>query len=181
MFSRLKSSFAVVLVCAATLAGCATKPAAFSHQDPQADLYAYKTFAFFEPAPHERVGSGYSTPVATQLRAATRAQLEKLGYTYDPSHPDLRVNIMLAVGERTEVRSTPATVAPRYRAWGATNVETVNYREGTLAVDLVDTQRRAMVWRGVVQDRITKKDMQNVDETVRAAVKEVFARYPAKA
>jgi hypothetical protein len=57
----------------------------------------------------------------------------------------------------------------------------VEYRQGTLAIDLVDAQRRTMIWRGVAQDRLTRKDMQKVDETIRDAVQELFAGYPRKA
>ena len=142
---------------------------------------AFKTFAFFEPSAAQLRRAGYSTLVGEQLEAATRAQMERLGYVYDANKPDLRVNIMLSVQQRTEIRSTPNAARLPYRAWGTSTVDTVDYREGTLAIDLVDAHRRSMVWRGVVQDRITRKDMQKVDETVRDAVREVFSRYPRKA
>jgi hypothetical protein len=176
----MKTKLIVSLLCAAALAGCATKPATFAQKDPAVDLYTFKTFAFFPAATGPR-SAGYTTLVGEQLKSATRTQLERLGYVYDESHPDLRVNIVLAVQQRTEVRSTPESRSLPYRAWGATNIETVQYRQGTLAIDLVDAQRRTMVWRGVAQDRITPKDVQKADETVRRAVRELFERYPAKA
>jgi hypothetical protein len=72
-------------------------------------------------------------------------------------------------------------VAQATARWWANSSSSVEDREGTLAIDVVDAHRRAMVWRGVVQDRITRSDMQNVDETVHDAVKTVFAKYPRKA
>jgi hypothetical protein len=176
----LIAKLAVTLAIVAVLPGCATKPATFAHQDPQADLYAFKTFAFFPPAKGQAVRPGYSTLVGKQLEQATRTQMERLGYVYDENSPDLRVNITLAVQQRAEVRSGTSTRVP-YRAWGATNIETVEYRQGTLAIDLVDARRRTMVWRGVAEDRITRKQMQKVDETIHDAVREVFANYPKKA
>jgi hypothetical protein len=174
MFNRL----IVIVACVAAFAGCATKPSTFAHQDPQVDLHAFKTFAFFEAAPGAR--ARYGTLVGEQVRQATRAQLEKLGYVYDAANPDLRVNIMLAVQQRTEVRSSPVAGPLPYRAWGASKIETAEYREGTLAIDLVDAHRRTMVWRGVAQGRITRKDMEKADQTVRDAVRELFANYPHK-
>jgi hypothetical protein len=171
----------VSFLCVAALAGCATKPATFAQKDPAVDLYAFKTFAFFPSTTGQTNRPGYTTLVGEQLKAATRSQLERLGYVYDESHPDLRVNIMLAVQQRAEVRSAPDSRSLPYRAWGATRVETVEYRQGTLAIDLVDAQRRTMVWRGVAQDRITPKDLQKADVTVRRAVREVFEKYPDKA
>lgn len=180
MFRSFKTPFLAAVMCVATLSGCATKPATFAQKDPQVDLYAFKTFAFYEPAPGAQ-GGGYGTIVSTQIRQATRVQMENRGYVYDATNPDLRVNIVVAVRDRTEIRSAPASGPLPYRAWGATKVESVDYREGTLAVDLVDAKRRTMVWRGVVQDRLTRKDLEKVEATVRDAVKEVFAKYPVKA
>lgn len=57
-------SFATVL-CLAALAGCATKPATFAQQDPNVDLHAFKTFAFFERGVAQR-SSGYRTLVGEQ-------------------------------------------------------------------------------------------------------------------
>jgi len=179
MFTKTRLIAAVL--CAATLAGCATRPATFARKDPQVDLYEFKTFAFFEPSEGQARRAGYGTLVGEELKQATRAQLERLGYVYDSARPDLRVNIMLSVQRRTDVRSTPNAGRLPYRAWGTTTIDTVDYREGTLAIDLVDARRRTMVWRGVVQDRLSRKAVENADETAREAVKMVFARYPARA
>lgn len=176
-----KTRLIAAILCTASLAGCATKSATFAQKDPQVDLYEFKTFAFFELADGQLRRTGYSTLVAEELKQATRTQLEKLGYVYDPTRPDLRVNIMLSLQQRTEIRSTPNAARLPYRAWGTSSIDTVDYREGTLAIDLVDARRRTMVWRGVVQDRLSRKAVQRADETARDAVKMVFARYPTKA
>jgi hypothetical protein len=179
MFSGSKIGCLGALLCAAILAGCASAPATHVERDPQASLPAYRTFAFYrEPG----VGRAqYTTIVGNRLEQSTRAQLQRLGYVYDESSPDLRVNIVLKVQERQDLRSTPARGPAPYRYWGPASVETVNYRQGTLAIDIVDARRNAMVWRGVAQDRISKKDMQNSGETIDAVVRELFASYPRQA
>jgi hypothetical protein len=174
-----KSKLIITLVCAAALAGCATGPMTVAQKDPQVDLYAFKTFGFFGPSAGQRSRGTYGTLAGEQLKAATVAQMERLGYVYDERDPDLRINIALSVRQRAEVRSAPGSGPLPHRAWGS--VETVDYREGTLAIDVVDAHRRTMVWRGVTQDRISRKDMEKADETLRDAVQEVFAKYPRKA
>jgi hypothetical protein len=178
---RSLSMFAAAATCMAVLSACATHAATFAQKDPQVDVYDFKTFAFYDSAAAPRPGTRYSTLVGERLKHATREQLEHLGYVYDESNPDLRVNIMLSVRERAEVRSVPAAGVRPYRAWDASGIETRDYREGTLAVDVVDARRRAMVWRGVSQDRITHKHLQNVDKAVHEAVRELFINYPRKA
>lgn len=179
MFSSSKASRFGALACAAVLAGCASSPATHVQKDPQANLHAYKTFAFYEEPGIARLH--YSTIAGNWLKQSTREQLQRLGYTYDEHNPDLRVNAVLKVQERQELRSTPNARPLPYRYWGPASVETVNYRQGTLAIDIVDAKRNAMVWRGVAQDRISKQEMDNSGETIDSAVRELFATYPRKA
>lgn len=189
MTDRPRYRLIAASLCIAALFGCATKPATFVEQDPHVNLYGFKSFSFMEPAPGLPSGAppglpsvaGYSTLVNERLKEATRSQLEGLGYVYDESNPELRVNIVLAVQDRAEIRSTPNAGPLGYMGWGMSNIETVQYRYGTLVIDLVDAKRRTMVWRGVAEDRITRKNMQNADATVRDAVRELFAKYPRKA
>lgn len=185
--SRLIVGFALIaklivaFVFFSALPACATKPLTFAQKDPHVDLYAFRTFAFFPTAAGQSSRGGYSTLMNERLKAAASAQLERLGYVYDAHKPDLRVNITLVVQQRAEVRSAPAAGALPYRAWRATHIETVEYRQGTLAIDVVDAQRRTMVWRGVAQDRITPRQLQKADETIQDAVRELFKKYPSKA
>jgi hypothetical protein len=180
MISRFLPPRIAALAFVAILSGCASGPATHVVTAPEANLHAYRTFGFYEPAGAGR--RGYSTITDDRLRKATREQLQRLGYTYVENNPDLRVNILLKVEDRQEIRSTPASVGRfAYRGWVPYAVETVHYREGTLAIDLVDAKRNSMVWRGVAGDRITKSDMKNSGETIDAVVRELFAAFPRKA
>src|SRR6185312_4759601 len=46
-----------------------------------------------------------------------------------------------------------------YRAWGAYpyDIETVSYKQGTLAIDVIDANRNTLVWQGVAQGRLDAK------------------------
>ena len=113
---------------------------------------------------------------------ATREQLQRLGYRYVQGNPDLRVNILLTVEPRQEIHSTPASVGRfAYRGWVPYAVETVHYREGTLAIDLVDVKRNSMVWRGIAGDRISRGDIRNSGATIDAVVRGLFAAFPRRA
>ena len=161
----------------AILAGCAAAPATHVETDPQVDLHAYKTFGFYEPA---GIGErGYSTITGNRLKQATREQMQRLGYTYTERNPDLRVNIMLKLEEREEIHSVPASVGRfAYRGWVTYAVDTLNYRQGTLAIDLVDAKRNAMVWRGVAGDRISRSEVKNPGEAIDTAVRGLFSAFP---
>jgi hypothetical protein len=170
-FGSKPSRYATTLY-VAMLAACATAPNTRVNQDPQVDLGHYKTFAFYDAS--GAAGQPYSTLVGARIKEATAAQLKKLGYVQGDANADLRVNIVLRVQERQDVRST-TTGLPRYRAWGG--VETVNYRQGTLTIDLVDAKRNAMVWRGVIDNRVADKAAKNPGPAIDEAVTKLFAHF----
>jgi hypothetical protein len=145
-------------------------------QESDADLRAYKTFAFYESA-----SPGYLSLAETRLRSAAREQLERQHYTYDEQHPDLRVNYALHVLEKQELRSTPSGGRLGYRTWTGGGVESVEYRQGTLAIDLVDARRNALVWRAVAEGRLDAKALQQPGDTIDAVVTDLFTRFPGAA
>src|SRR5690242_20482795 len=128
------------LVSIAMLAGCASAPPAPVVTEPRIDLRTYRTFGFYETAARE-----YPIVTSHRLEQATREQLQRLGYRYVERDPDLPVNILLKLEDIQEAR-TVTTSAGRfaYRGWVSNAVDSVHYREGTLAIDLVDTKRNAM-------------------------------------
>jgi hypothetical protein len=161
---------------AGALAACATKPEVRRDHDPSADFKSYKTFAFYDHAGNG--GAVYTTLLGTRLQQATRAQMERHAYTYSERDPDLRVNLQLKIVDRQELRSTPgARGFYGYRGWSA-GLETVDYRQGTLAVDLVDAHRNALVWRGVAEGRLDTQAIEQPGQAVDAVVGEIFANFP---
>jgi hypothetical protein len=176
LFTRRGAGLAVLVPLLALAAGCASKPDVRTAQDPGVDLDAYKTFAFYESS-----SPGYMSLAEKRLRAAARAQLERQHYTYDEDSPDLRINYALHVVEKQELRSTPGAGRFGYRGWGVGGVESVEYRQGTLAIDLVDTRRNALVWRAVAEGRLDADAMEQPGAAIDAAVGEMFSRFPGGA
>lgn len=165
---------AAALAAAAVLGACAGGGRVRTDQDPAADLRAYRTFAFQERHSADRLG--YTSIMTQRLAYATRQRMESLGYVYDESAPELRVHFYLKVAEKMEIRTAPASFAPaaRHRTW-AQNVESVNYKEGTLRIDLVDARRRALVWQGVAEGRLDENELRHPGPAVDAAVRDIFA------
>lgn len=160
---------------AALLAACAAKPTVHRQQDPEADLSAYRTFAFY-PSPD----GAYPSLLEQRLRQATRRRLEAQHYVYDERQPDLRVNYRLQVVQQPVLQSTPAPGRLGYRGWSS-GVETVIVRQGTLVIDLVDARRNTLVWRGIAEGRLDAKAAEQPWPVVDAAVAELFMGYQATA
>jgi hypothetical protein len=155
--------------------GCATGSAVYVDKDPTSNLAAYQTFAFFPDT-----GRGYSTLVGEHVKRATRAELERRGYRYDEQSPDLRVAFALKIDERQELRSTPALGAgPFYRGWGPYEIDTVDYKAGTLTIHLVDAARNTIVWQGVAEGRVQQQALRNPAAAIGAIVAEMFTDFTA--
>jgi hypothetical protein len=181
---RFRFAFAGI-VSGLFLAGCASGPDIRVDKDPATDMSAYKTFGYFDELATDN--SRYSSIVTTHLKQATRRELERVGYTYDEASPDLRVNFFVNVVDKTQIRSTPTPTAGfygyragYYGAWGAYpyDVDTVDYKAGTLAVDLVDQSRKSLVWQGVAEGKVPDKALQNPGAAIDRVVTEIFRNFP---
>ena len=165
-------------------AGCASGPQVRTDMDPAVHLGSYRTFAFFDQLATDK--SQYGTMLTSRLKASTQRELERRGLQRTTSNPQLLVNFNVNVQTRSDVESTPASAgfygyrAGRYGMWAGypQDVHTTHYKEGTLAIDLVDAAKRQLVWQGVAEGRINRSAIENptaaIDETVGA----IFARYP---
>jgi hypothetical protein len=115
--NRRAAGVALLAAAVAATAACASRPDVRHDQDASVDLTAYRSFAFYD-SPALR----YTSLLEQRLRQATRAQLERAHCVYDERDPDLRVNYLLHVLDKQELRSTPGT---GYRGWNGARLETV--------------------------------------------------------
>jgi hypothetical protein len=166
---------------------CATGPTIRIDRDPSADMSSYKTFGFFDQVATDR--AQYSTLMSSRLKQATRAQLEQLGYTYEEHDPDLRVNFFLNIADKQEIRSSPSASMGGgyygyrrggYATWGGYpyDVETVNYKAGTLTIDIVDARKNSLVWQGLAEGRVKDESIRNPGPTIDAVVAQIFRGFP---
>jgi hypothetical protein len=184
------SPFAVTVLALLALGGCATQqPNIRVMAAPDAKLTSYQTFGF--PAQTGTDRGGYSTLITSYFKQAVRQQMETRGYQYVDANPDLLVNFFANAHERTEVRSTPA--APAYGYYGyrdglydawpmyPNDVHSVTYPVGTANVDVVDAQKRQLIWEGIAQGRIHQKDMDHPDQAIQTVVTQLFTKFPGRA
>lgn len=178
----------VIAVGCMLVAACESGPTIRADGDPSVDFTAYKTFGFFDQLSTDK--SKYATMLTGRLKDATRAELTKRGYQETPE-PQLLVNFSTNVESRTEVTSTGASAsygfygyrAGMYGAWGGypQDVYTTHYQQGTLAIDMVDSAKKQLVWQGIAQARITQKMLDNPGAAIGSVVADIFEKYPVKA
>jgi len=66
-----------------------------------------------------------------------------------------------------------------YGTWtGYPYVETVDYKEGTLSVDLVDAKKKQLVWQGVAEGEVSEQAQQNPGPAIDTVVAKIFSNFP---
>jgi Domain of unknown function (DUF4136) len=160
------------------LAGCASAPDVRIDKAPAANLSGYKTFGFYDHLPSDR-GATYSSIMTARLKQSTRDELVRHGYVYSEKNPDLKVNFNWRVTERQELRSYPTSNGVLIRRAGLQDYDLVHYRQGTVAIDLVDNHLKSLVWQGVANGRVDDKVMEDPGKAIDTVVRHIFVGFPS--
>jgi hypothetical protein len=177
---------ATLAVAAVALAACASGPEIRTDYDRSADFGKYRTYGFVANAGTD-TADARSLLTQTLQNAAAR-EMEARGYQRS-ENPDLAINFTGKLEEKVDVQSTPAPYygpgwgyggwygAP-YGGWGGTEVTTRRYNVGTIIMDVVDRERRQVVFQGGISDVVTKEMRANREATLSNAVAGIFSKYP---
>ena len=169
-------------IMAIALMSCASSPKIDSLFDKDADFSAYKTFSFAVTRSEEQ--SKYSSLLDKFMKTAISSELADRGYR--PSDKaDLLVNFNVSSKEKTAVYDVPPSHY-RYRyyygygAWPhyATETRVKQYTEGTVNIDLVDTDKNQLVWEGVAIGRVRDDALENLEQRINDVVTLIFQEYP---
>lgn len=174
-----------ILVAAGTalLAACASGPDIRRDVNPSAKFGTYKTFGFFSELATDK--AGYESLFTSRMKQATRREMEMKGYVYSQENPDLLLNFFANLEDRQEIRSTPVSMGyygyrdPFFYGMSTPDVQTINYKQGTVTIDLVDREGRFLAWSATVEGRVDKKTMKNPGPAIDAIATELMAPLPA--
>jgi uncharacterized membrane protein len=186
MFTYSSRMVAALAVAATALAGCASGPNVQADYDKSADFGKYRTYGFVAQAGTD---TGDFRSLGTQmLQNAAAREMEARGYAR-AENPDLVINFKGKLEEKVDVESTPAPYygpgwgyrgwyGSPYGGWGGSEVTTRRYNVGTLVMDVVDREKRQVVYQGGVQGVVTKEMEKNREAAINQAVANIFSKYP---
>jgi len=171
------------LAAAATIliSACASTPAIHRETNPDATFGSYKTFGFLSPLATDKFP--YESLLTQHLKDATRHTMELKGYVFSASTPDLLLNFYVNIQDKQAVRTTPASVGyvgypggyygyrtGYYRVLNPATVETIDYKQGTLTIDLVDAKQKALAWTATAEGRVSNDALKNPGPAIDALV-----------
>ena len=147
--------------------------------DQDANFGDYKSFQFVSPKRQQQAGGRViANPLFTkEVLREMRPIFESKGLTQATAkgEADILVVFYAAIKNRRDF------VAPTYRVgrWGRVHRTSpghvVNYKEGTLVIDIVDRDKKELVWRGVGKGVL---DRDNPGKNLVEAVQQVLEKFP---
>ena len=189
----MKIGFTSLVLLSCLLAtGCATTLRPTIDYDPGVDFGAYQTFSWIDPNPLIFVATQrtLSPLVQQRLMSQTQQGLTQRGLMFveDPYEADLVVAFTIGSREGLRVTSFPTRSLHRGPSgrrspswggyWGNSTVRTTQYREGQLAIDMLDVVLARPVWHGTVSRRITQAERMEPDSAIQEAVDAILGQFP---
>lgn len=177
---------AVLALAALAITGCTSGPDIRADYDRAADFGKYRTYGFLAQAGTDE--GGFKSLSTQMLQNAAAREMESRGYAR-AADPDLVINFKGQLEEKTDIESTPAPYygpgwgyagwgGAYWGGWGGTEVTTRRYNVGTLVMDVVDREKRQVVYQGGIEGVVTREMMQNREASINAAVGHIFSKYP---
>ena len=173
----------LLVVAASLLSVCATAAEVRTARDPDADLRKYPAYAFVQGDAKDK-GVISDSLVQQRLRQMVGRQLMDKGYT--PAAPgqeaQLGVNISghVVPKQRVFVAGRPG---PYDYNWGRTELggyTTLDYREGTIFVDVVDLAQGRLLWRAHITEAFTAGYSDENWKKADRAIADAFKNFPAR-
>lgn len=147
--------------------------------DRKADFGKYKTFNFAKEVDKVKL----SELNRRRLKDDIRTQMEARGYQISTT-PDLLVNVFLKGTTNYSANAYTTGFGGGFgywRGWGMgssnTWVDVNKYTEGTMFVDVIDVQKKEMLWEGIAEGIYNPRT--NIkEEQLNNVVTRLFKEYP---
>jgi hypothetical protein len=162
------------------LIGCSPDIAIHTDYDPDYDLWTFRTFDWGQKVNIEEGQNPlhYNELNDKRIKSAVQDQMSTRGYLLTDTRPDLILHYHIIVKDK----STLVTDGYGYNYgpyWTRMETNLYTYREGTLILDLMDTNTNRLVWRGwAVSPLESSYTPEKIDRLIRTAVARIFKKFP---
>jgi len=168
---------AVLLLLAVGITSCNTVRVA-SDYDQKVDFNQYKSFAFFKPGIDK---ADISDLDKKRILRAIEEEMISKGFTKS-EEPDLLISIFTKTKENINIYQNNRFGYgygwgwnPWFWGGGSNTVSTTS--EGTLYIDLIDSEGKELVWQGMGTAALAK-EVNKKQERISEIVEKIFEKYP---
>lgn len=163
----------LILLVALTIESC-TSVRVTTDYDSKANFSKYETFAFYKKGIDN---TDINDLDKRRIMYAIENELQAKGMKKS-ENPDVLVNIFTKSKEKVDVyNQMHFGWYPWYYGPGF-GVQIAQYTEGTLFIDIIDTQKKEMVWQGAGSGVLNNLTGAKKEQRIKEFVKEILAKYP---
>jgi hypothetical protein len=168
-----RAMLAFLSVAAAAVFACSTLSTNADY-DPSTDFSRYKTWDLKDD------GSINNPLLAKRIETAVGGELAKKGMTRNTSNPDLWVAVHGRLSKQTQIHTYDSGWGYGWRWGGGMTTSTVSeVPVGTLIVDLVDANRKELVWRGTASDTLDPEaSPEKKEKNLQEAMAKLLEKFP---
>lgn len=151
--------------------------------DTKADFNNYKTFAFYKPGIDKAPISDLDKK---RIMRAIEANLLAKGMQKS-SNPDVLISLFTKSRERININDNNAALGWGWGygwgwnpwMWGGAGRLNVNqYTEGTLFIDIIDANKKELVWQGIGSGALSMRSTKKREERIKKFVTDILSKYP---
>jgi hypothetical protein len=177
---------AVAVAATVLINACASSPAIRRETNPGVTFGSYKTFGFLSPLATDKFS--YESLLTQHLKDAVRRTMDSKGYIFSDGMPDLLLNFHVNIQDAQYVRNVPRSATYAGYAGGyygyrtgyyvilnRATVETVNYKQGTLTIDLIDANQKVLAWTATAEDRVPDAALKDPGRAIDSLVSNMMA------
>jgi hypothetical protein len=180
---RALAARAAVIVATAAIAvsgGCRTVSVS-ADWDQKHDFRGYRTFGWLHGEQPETGDFRIDNPlIDKRIREAIDKTLQARGFKrVGDTGADFLVGYHLGLEKRLDVYTMNAYYGYRRGGVSYPQTQVSEYEQGSLVIDIADTGRRTLVWRGTGTRRVSQSSSPEKSSKVfRKAVAEILDRFP---
>jgi Domain of unknown function (DUF4136) len=175
---------------AVLVSACAASPPIHRETNPAATLRSYETVGFVPALATEKFP--YESVLTQHLKEATRRSMKAKGYVFSDRTPDLLINFYVNIQDKQDISAKSELTfvgysggyygyrTGYYRAFN-TRGETVDYKLGTLTIDLVDAKQRVLAWTATAEGRVSNSAVKDPDQAIDTLVIDMMIPLPRAA
>lgn len=150
-----------------------------SDYDHGVDFNKYKTFSFTKEATQLPTND----LVRRRILDALSKTITSRGLVEVTQNPDLLVDLNLRLESKQQTSASSINMGGFYgRRWGmntgftTTQINTTDYTEGTLIINMVDATKQELVWTGSGTSTVTERSVQQ--DKLETGIKKILSKFP---
>lgn len=170
----------VMIPLLALLSACSTT---YEAQSDYNNAYNFKSVESFHVVGDEVYKNPYLSDInRDRINGSISTELSKLNLDeQNKSSADILINYFVVTKDKTKITSTPTSYA-RYGAYGQTNINTRDYVEGTIIIDVVDNKSQKSIWRSTIQKSVKEFDTpEERSQEIAKVITAMFKEFPGQA